>query len=310
MDTSRRDSKPGLPGKFLHPRYWGIWLAIVLHAMLGRLPRRLRRKLGAWVGEWTYRNKAKRREITRLNIRWCFPHRDDDWQENLVRKSFHYQGAVLADVGLLWWANGQRFEDEFIVRGEEHLSDALARDERVILFTLHTHGMDLGGLMLTRRWPMMTYVNRMRNPLVEWIVAQRRGRFGGRVYDREAGMRPVIQNLKKGRIFYYPVDEDAHRGEGIFAPFFNVEKYTHTAPFRLARIGKARLIPCTTYYSDSEQRYVVQILPALEGVPSGDNLADAGRLNAAFEEMILLAPEQYSWGQRMFQTRPDGVRPY
>lgn len=299
-----------LPPGYLAPRYWGIWLGLGLSTLLGHLPRVLRRGLGRQLGKWVYRHKHKRRDIASLNVDWCFKHWPATRRENLVRDNFLYQGAAMADTGRYWWCSRECFASNFRIQGEEHLAAAMSNGGRVIMVTLHTHGMDLGGLALSARWPMVTYVNRMRNPLVEWIVAGRRGRFGGGVFTREEGMRPVIRALRAGRIFYYPVDEDAHRGEGEFAPFFGVAKYTHTAPFRLARISKAKIIPCATYYSEQERRYIVQILPGLDGLPSGDHAADAARLNAAFEELVMLAPEQYTWGQRLFQTRPDGKRLY
>jgi len=310
MKPTATDEAEKLPRHFLAPRYLGIWLALGLHALIGRLPRRLRRGFGRWLGEQTYRRKAKRRAIARLNVDWCFPALDEAGRERIARESFHYQGAVLADLGRLWWIRASRFMDNFRIDGEAHLEAARRDGGRVILFTLHTHGMDFGGMALTARYPMLTYVNRMRNPLLEWIVARRRGRFGARIFTREDGMRPAIAALKSGRVFYFPIDEDAHRGEGVFAPFFGVSKYTHTSPFRIAKMTQARLLPCVTYYSEEEGRYIVRILPPLEGVPSGDHAADAARMNAAFEEMIRFAPAQYTWGQRMFQTRPDGQRPY
>lgn len=309
--TPPRPYPPPLPRRFLAPRYWGVWLGVGLHALLGQLPTLLRRGLGAWLGGRSYRRNGKRSGIARLNLAWSFNHWDEARREAVLRESFRSQGAALADFGLFWWAGRRRFFSRIVIEGEQHLADTLSAGERAILVTVHSHGMDFGGIALSGRWPLVTYANRMRNPLIEWLMSHRRTRFGCLLYTREEGMRPVIREVKAGRVFFYPVDEDGHGGEAVFAPFFGVPKSTLTAPFRLARLCQARLIPCTTWYRASDRRYVVQILPPLEGVPSGDHEADARRLNAAFEELVMLAPEQYMWGQRMFQTRPDGgERPY
>ncbi|MEW6646668.1 MAG: lysophospholipid acyltransferase family protein [Pseudomonadota bacterium] len=305
-----RPYPPDFPRRFLAPRYWGIWLGLGLHALFGLLPTVLRRGLGTWLGMQAYRRNAKRSGIARLNLAWCFNHWDEARREAVLRDSFRSQGAALADFGLFWWASRQRFFSRIVIEGEQHLAGVLNNGGRAILVTVHSHGMDFGGIALSGRWPLVTYANRMRNPLIEWLMSHRRTRFGCLLYTREEGMRPVIREVKAGRVFFYPVDEDGHGGEAVFAPFFGVPKSTLTAPFRLARLCQARLIPCTTWYRASDKRYVVQILPPLENVPSGDPAADAERLNAAFEELVMLAPEQYMWGQRIFQTRPDGKRPY
>lgn len=310
-EAPSRPYPPPLPRRFLAPCYWGVWLALGLHAVLGVLPALLRRGVGAWVGGQNYRRNAKRRRIGLLNLAWCFPHWDETRRETVLRESFRSLGAALADFGLFWWAGRQRFLSRIAIEGEQHLAAVREAGERAILVTVHSHGMDFGGMALSSRWPMVTYANRMRNPLVEWVMAHRRTRFGCLLYTREEGMRPVVREVKAGRVFFYPVDEDGHGGEAVFAPFFGVPKATLTAPFRLARLCQARLIPCTTYFRVSDQRYVVHLLPPLDGVPSGDHEVDAHRLNAAFEELIMLAPEQYMWGQRLFQTRPGGApRPY
>ena len=49
--------------------------------------------------------------------------------------------------------------------------------------------------------------------------------------------------------------------------------------------------------------------PALEDFPSGDDLADAERLNAVLEAEIERNVEQYLWVHRRFKTRPPGAPP-
>jgi len=43
--------------------------------------------------------------------------------------------------------------------------------------------------------------------------------------------------------------------------------------------------------------------------PSGDDKADAERVNQLAEQAILKAPEQYLWVHRRFKTRPDPDMP-
>ncbi len=56
----------------------------------------------------------------------------------------------------------------------------------------------------------------------------------------------------------------------------------------------------------ARRRYVVRITPPLAA--DGDS-GQAAALNAAFEGLIRLAPEQMLWSLRLFQTRPDGSPP-
>jgi lauroyl-KDO2-lipid IV(A) myristoyltransferase len=69
------------------------------------------------------------------------------------------------------------------------------------------------------------------------------------------------------------------------------------------------VLPYASYFRASDQRYVARIFPPLEGFPSGNDEADAARMNQELEKLIRLAPDQYMWSLRLFQTRPDGSPP-
>jgi KDO2-lipid IV(A) lauroyltransferase len=52
--------------------------------------------------------------------------------------------------------------------------------------------------------------------------------------------------------------------------------------------------------------YVATLYPAWSAFPSGDDAADARRMNAFIEERVLEMPEQYHWLHKRFKTRPEG----
>ena len=66
------------------------------------------------------------------------------------------------------------------------------------------------------------------------------------------------------------------------------------------------MVPFFPIRINNGEKYVVEILPALDDFPSGDDEADAVRLNKLLEEYIRKAPEQYYWVHRRFKGRPEG----
>ena len=97
----------------------------------------------------------------------------------------------------------------------------------------------------------------------------------------------------------------------MFVPLFGVQAATVTATSTFARLGKALVIPFTQTRLPGARGYQLTVHPPLEGFPSGDETADALRINQWVERAILEQPEQYMWVHRRFKTRPDGeARPY
>ena len=65
------------PGKFywafLHPKYWGIWIAIVFLMMLAILPWAIQYRLATLLGNIAFDRLKSRRETTTRNLEVCFP---------------------------------------------------------------------------------------------------------------------------------------------------------------------------------------------------------------------------------------------
>jgi KDO2-lipid IV(A) lauroyltransferase len=95
----------------------------------------------------------------------------------------------------------------------------------------------------------------------------------------------------------------------VFAPFFGVPTLTLAATSRLAKMGRARVLP---YVPERTLRgWRVRFYPALEDFPGPDEQLDAARVNAALEQGIAGAMAEYFWIHRRFKHRPPGeAAPY
>jgi lauroyl/myristoyl acyltransferase len=181
----------------------------------------------------------------------------------------------------------------------------------VILLAPHALGMNVGGIVVSRHAPVFSMVKPQRSPALNWLLARARVRYGAPLVARAQGMRPVLRGLEQRLVFYYLPDEDFGPQRSVFAPFFGVPAATLPTLGRLAALTGADVVPCFTRMLPGGRGYRVTLEPALADFPSGDPVADAGRMNAVLEAGIRAAPEQYMWTFRLFRTRPDGARsPY
>ncbi len=303
---------PPFERAFLRPEWWPTWFGIGLLNLLWRLPRRVRQALARAAAALAWRANAKRRAIVRMNLEWCFPERSAAERDEMARGFFAAMAQAVLDSGLLWWGSEEAIARRVPMHGLEHLEQALAAGENVILLVPHMAGLEFGAQAIGTRIQATGFVKPLRNRLMDWLLGRGRTRFKGEIFRRDQGIRPVIRACRSGRPIYYLADEDlGGTQETVFAPFFGVPTATLSAIARLARTCRARVLPFVTVYDAARDVYEARVYPPLEGYPTGDEEADAARVNAVREELIRLAPEQYLWALRLFQTRPDGApNPY
>ncbi len=305
------EAPPPFQRAWLAPRYWPLWLGIGVYWCVSKLPWRVRRQLGNWVGALAERYGERRQRIIDLNLSWCFPELNADERRDMARAFFRTFGCIAVDYGVLWWGAEDKVERMIRVHGTENIDQLRAQGRNVILITGHTVALDFGAAAFILRYRVTGPMNEARNPIINWFIARGRLRFGhrhgGHLFSRAANVRAWIGKVREGELMYYLPDEDLGGTEKVtFAPFFGVPMATLTALGRIAKMARASVVPVMTFYNDNDGGYDVHVGAPLDDYPSGDEQRDADQQNQALEQLIHIHPEQYMWSLRMFQTRPEG----
>jgi Kdo2-lipid IVA lauroyltransferase/acyltransferase len=289
-----------------HPRYWLSWVGLVVMRLISLLPLPLLWISGSALGGLLYFLHAPRRHIVIRNIESCFPHLDHRAQRRMARRHFYSLGQASLSSGIAWWGSKSRLERLVRCRDRHYYDQALALGRPVILLAAHFVAMEIGGLYLSRERPMVDMYRRVKNKLFDEVFKRGRVRFGGRVVERREGLKPIIKLLREGVVFIYLLDQDPGRHNTAFVPFLGVPAATLTALGRLTRITNAIVVPSFTRQLPRGQGYEVIFKPALDNFPTGDDVADAVRMNQEIEKGVLDMPEQYFWVHKRFKTRPEG----
>ncbi len=309
----KNNSDVTYPGPFqrrwLGPRYWLLWLGLGFFRLFSILPGPVRRSFGSWLGHQAYQRQRKRRAIVYTNLSWCFPGATEQQRQQMAQEYFRVMSQTLLDYGLLWWGSRWRIDQFLSLEGGEYIEKALKQGGKVILLTSHNVALDFGAVALTRLYPSVGLIKQARNPIIDWLMGSGRTRFKGILFLRDKGMRPVVKAIKNGHAFYYLPDEDLGPEQSIFVPFFGIKTATLTALSKLSRMTNATVLPFATVYNPQDGKYRATILPPMENFPTDDEVADAARMNLELEKLIALAPSQYMWSMRIFQSRPDGSPP-
>ena len=291
---------------FLKPAYWSSWLAVGFLFVLHLLPIQVADKLAIVLGDLARNINAKRRRIARKNLQLCFPYYSEQQIKDSLKKHFRAQIRSVLHYGFFWWSSKKRLQKIIEIDGQQYIEQSRQAGRGIIIMTGHSVGLEAAVLAITLHYPISGPFKPMKNPLTNWLVAKGRTRFGTILYTRQAGLRPVIKDVRAGQVMFYLPDEDLGEKHCIFSDFFGVKKATIPVLGRLSKNCKADVLPCVSCYDEAKRKYIVHLLPPLENFPEGDDEADTRTMNQALEKTIMLCPEQYFWTMKFFRTRPAG----
>lgn len=292
---------------FLHPRFWLLWLGLGLLWLVIQLPYRVLLGLGRALGRLMYRLAGSRRRIAARNLELCFPGLSNAERERLLKENFASNGIALFEMAMSWWWPQARLQRLAHIEGLEHLRQAQAEGQGVILMALHFTTLEIGAALLGQRHTIDGMYREHKNPVFDFV--QRRGRErhnrDATAIERE-DVRAMLKVLRAGRAIWYAPDQDYGRKQSLFVPLFGIQAATVTATSKFARLGRARVVPFTQQRLADGSGYRLVIHPPLEDFPGESDEADCLRLNRWVEEVVRLNPEQYLWAHRRFKTRPEG----
>ena len=290
------------------PRLWPAWCLIGLGWLIARLPLALLFPLGKHLGRLAFRIGGDRRRITQTNLRLCFPELPPGERRGLARRTFEAVALGVLELCIAWLNPKRDLRRRIEVRGAEHFRAAAAKGRGVLLLGAHFAVLDLISQALADQGRIDVMYRKNRNLAWEWLQTRgRRHHFQGVIERRDA--RAALRSLQAGRAVWYAADQDYGAKHSVFAPFFGIEAASIRAAARFAQFNDSPTILLSMRRHYRERRWSMSFSPVIEQFPSGDDQADAARINLLIEAEIRKCPEQYLWLHRRFKTRPPGM-PY
>lgn len=279
--------------------------------VLGVLPYRLQMWLGRRIGDLSYLILPHRRRVADVNLRFCFPELTDDERKRLLREHFQSVGMGAMETLICWWGSTAKIRRLSDLEGLRHLEAAAAEGRGMLLLSAHFTSLELGVRMaqihLQRLGIVTTAVYKPpHNPVVDYVMRRRRERHIGERSIPNDDVRGLLKTLKRGRAVWYAADQKARNKFSGEVPFFGTPARTSLATGRIAAMSGAAVIPFFTVRREDGRGYRLIVHPPLEDFPSGDEYADALRLNQLIEDAVREAPAQYFWlHQRFKRGRKD-----
>lgn len=254
------------------------------------------------------------------NVGIAFPEMPPANQRALAIASFANMGRSIAEVFLLQGKHRKVLLAGLSVEGLEHYEAAKASSPSggVIVLTAHFGSWELcGAAMAQIGYPLSVVHHPISNPYIEAMARSWRERSNVHEIAMGRAAMGVFRALARGRIVTMLLDQNAHRDEGVFAPFFGREASTRSAPALIAMMRGVSVLPVFVFRTGETAQHTVRVFPplALEPEPADESemaetlKCNVAQMNWAIEEAIRLAPDHWLWPHRRWKTRPPGEPP-
>lgn len=296
------------PTRLSDPRLYPSWIGVGLFWLIGQLPWNCLQSIGRGVGRLAWRLAKKRRHIAQTNIRLCFPELTPREQEDLARRCVISTGEAILEMAGSYNNHRIDLNKNLTVTGMEHIQACQAKGQGVLLLGMHFNTLDTCSRMLGSLLDIHAVYRPNDNPVIDRLIDKGRRNYIRSTVDR-TDLRQMLRLLRSGEIVWYAPDQDYGTAHAVFVPFFGIPAATITATSRIAKMGKAAVIP-TAHYRLPGGHYQIEFGPPLENFPSGDEEADTARINRTIEHYVRKHPEQYLWVHKRFKHQPDGKRFY
>ncbi len=267
--------------------------------------------LRAWglFGGWVlYLVAGRRRHVTWVNLKLCFPQLSEKERRKIVRRIFVHFVQSWLDRAWIWYGTSQQMSSRIQTSGEG-LSFLTSTQTPYILFAPHFMGLDVAPYALgeyVSRDLASIYTPQKNIFLDKWIrQARQRADKKRRLFQRSDGVRVVLSAISEGTLLYLLPDMSFGLSGAVFVPFYGVSAATLSALSRLSRLTQAQVVPVLTRLTSTG--YTVAVGVPWMCFPSDSIEGDTRRMNHVLEGYISTMVDQYYWVHRRFKDRPPGT---
>lgn len=276
-------------------------LGIGILKLSARMPMPLLQKIGKAIGTFAAIFFPFRSQVALVNLRLCFPEMSEKQHRQLLRSHYQAMGIGIFELAAAWYKPDAAINAIGKITGIEHLEAVAASGRGALLLTAHFTTLEIAGRILLNQREFSCLYRKPNQPVIAKAMTEARESRMRQVIHFDQ-MNDLIRALRDGEFIWYAPDQGKRIKYSEILPFFGVPAITNTATGRIAKMGKAAILPFIGYRRE-DGTYQVDIFPELTDIPTKDPDADAVRINHLIEDFIRKAPDQYFWLHRRFKAR-------
>lgn len=228
-------------------------------------------------------------------------------------------GKQVAELPRLWFGRSVPVGWE----GAAHVEAALRHGQGILFLTPHLGCFEITAQAYAERFgqpganasalPAQPVTVLFRPPRKAWlaeVLRSARERPGLATAPATlAGVRQLMQALKRGETVGLLPDQVPPEGLGVWAPYFGQPAYTMTLSVRFARTPGTQVLLIWGERLSWGRGFVVHVHPWQDvmGEPLADDMLQAAtQVNRAMEHLVRCQPAQYLWGYARYKSPRQG----
>jgi KDO2-lipid IV(A) lauroyltransferase len=256
-------------------------------------PEKSRYKLGAFLGNLTYKYVNDRREITYKNLKIAFPEKSDEELEKIAKKSFEIIGKTFL-AGL--WTHTIIDSDKITIENKELLDKVYNRNKGVILVGLHMGNIE-ANLKLAKYYKSYDVIRKQKNPYLDKFMNDNRRKTGiNLIYKGKTTIRELIKAIKSKNVI--SLFSDHYDMSGMDLDFFGKSTPMSTGAITIALKYDAPIVLFFNTHNEDDTSTIhikKEFILFKTGNLEKDIELNMKRLIKEYEEIIKEYPEQWMW---------------
>lgn len=255
---------------------------------------------------------ARRRgRMADANIAAAFPEMSPTERRGVYVRSVRNAARTVGEMLKLPYLRPEDLRRLVPVPPLDPVREALAAGSGVLMITAHLGQWEWSAIRLADGLgqPMSVVARPHKHPGADQTIRDARLSHGLRVLDRDETLE-MVRVLKTGGLLGILPDQHALEG-GVQVDFMGRPAWSVTGPAWLARATRARVFAgfCIRHWDGTFEGV---LLPELEMVATQDRDADlienTRRVNAAIEQAIRMAPDNWLWLHDRWKTEEQRTR--
>lgn len=228
-------------------------------------------------------------------------------KEHIIRSVYLNLFLLMVDFVRNQGISREKLLEKVVFKNEEILTDALKRNEKIILVTAHYGNWELVSLAIAAKFGPLTIVGRkLDSQTMNKILNKNRQQFDITLLDKKGAMKEMIQVLKQNRMLGLLVDQNTSDKEGVLVDFFGKPvRHTPSAAI-LSRRFDATIIP-VFISSDDTHKYTLTFFEAFKTEKSENkeqDILDSVQKQAKITEKIIRQkPQEWFWLHKRWKNQ-------